>query len=573
MAKSNDFFEILNSFIESENKKGKPARDLKRRFMLLREKRISEQGLNSITEILLSNYNELKDIKEVNEMLQLISRLYNFLKKENNDNAETIQKYTKIINEININVLGNEGTNAENFSYKEIEDIIKGKIENSDELLINRNDILKILKDFNNPGKTTNSTIYNNLIKNVVIPYTENDIEGINNPNAIDVLKSLALIYKEQGDYENCQKVYNKCVELYNNKEGSKDVMEKEMQDLLKDKDEVESYTKKFNQIIEPIPANITEEHTLTEKFLSLEVDNMKDLVNGLKNAMITQRVVADIPGITLPRGKKKDILPDDYEPDDEIIDDSKNPPMPVHERIEGIQRAIAELGLTIYRIVKFKEINAENDNEVLRELESQIKDYGDYILIGIEELNISILECLKDDNKSLQIIPNEFLYDILKFKKVRDQKVQGSVIKRHTKGTFANNLIYELKGIKKLREEGLPIDTNQKERKQRNRPKKQEVIIPEQQDKILKYIEPTVQEQPKEFDRYSATMDELFVEARRLSDLLSKIRQELSEVEENKEGVLDRRTELREKMKNTLNKENEILKEIKDRLGGNPRN
>lgn len=567
MAKGINFYQLLTDYLKTEDKEKTKSIELKKQFNLLRRNGISESNLDTIRKQLMDNYDRLKDIKEINEILQLITMEYASIKKVE-DNEEIIDRLNQKINDINVSILGNNGTEMNGLSYKELEDIIKWKLEDSDENLLNRDDIINMLQKCSSSNDYNTVMKYNNLIKNVVIPYTENDIERITNPRTIGILKDLALYYMTQGDYENSKVIYEKCIELFDKLED-KEAIQEEFKKLLESKDIVKGFANKFSQIFVPLVPEIPEGSTLTDQFLSLKnVNNLSDIEKGMKENIPTERVKKVIPGVEIPRPNNpiNPVVPnngEEIEPKPNIDPDDKlNEPMTVQQKVEGIQYAIRENGFTIRKMIKFNDSKSEK-SDLLRELQSKISDYQNYILIDIEELNVSLLECLTDDTKSLQIIPNEYLSEILQFEKVRDQKIKGSVTKNHRVKTFGENLKAELDAIKKLRDEGKPIDFNRKNKKYVNKPKE------------IKPVAPTTID-PEEFDVHSATMGELIIEGKRLNDKLDILTKKFSEMKQNTEELKnearekEKEEELRKEIKDTLNKQSIVLNEIKDRMSGN---
>ena len=565
MSKGIGFQDYLKQYIEEKKyNDSNNSIDLKRKFILYRKNRISKPALDDITKKILHNYDELRDIKEINEILQLIIIEYNSIKEVNYDDPDMLDDLTKRINNINVNIFGNEGTKIGNIDYNDLLDIIKWKLNNSEELLINRDDILNILKEYSNSKNIEKIDIYNKLINDIVIPYTENEIENINNPKAIDVLKDLALIYLKQGEYKKCLETYDKCISLYDEIDD-KDAIQAEIEKLVKDQGLLTEWVEKIKQILVPIVPEIPEEKKLTKMFLSLKnIKCMNDLVSGL-NTILEDGF----------EEYKRSIVVDD----NKSITIDNNEYMTVPEKVEGIQKALDKTDLTIRKISRFNDAK-NTQSPIIEELQSTVNDYENYVLIDLKEIDVSLLECLTVDSKSLQIIPNELLFEILEFERVRDQNLNGSLRKYHVEN-FGENLIDEIKIIKKLRAENKPIDFYRnnfkyvddeiipEDKPVQPKPDEEWANTQEQEEKQeQEAVDIIVNEQIKEqeqkkIDIKTATMQELLNEANRLKNLIKEKREELERTTTNKKLV---RLELQELMK----QQDEIIKEITRKIGGN---
>lgn len=448
---NNDFYQTMENFINNEEKGLKEVSKLKRDFKRIVQNRrindtLSERKVDRVVRLILANYEQLKDFTEINEILLETIENYKYIKE--NDDSSTNLIDEKIKN-IYIEILGNPGTNSKGMNYEYLEEVIKGKIINSDEILINRDDVLSILKEQAKEGFCYDFGAYQKLINDVLISSIDNDMEEISNPKVIYVLADLANSYKVQGKPEESKNTYLKALELYN-------LMGYENEELKKDLEqnaEIEGdLSEKLNQVIDNVEVNINSDQSITDKFLNIDANSVDDLVHKLKGEEIpTIKTHRIIPGEHTRK-------PNNVNPNTPTKKIGNNYIMPANEKHEGIKEAIKKLGLTIESVRKFKELNEENDNELLRALQDKIEDYRDYVLIGIKEGNISLLECYSDTQKHIQIIQNENIHEILQFEKLRDQINGGAVPKQHRKGSFAENLTKEIADAIEKRKQGLEI-------------------------------------------------------------------------------------------------------------------
>ena len=525
--KNISLYQNLLNFINNEERSSKDARKLKKEYNLtIQERRendtLNEDRVDRIVIAILDNYDKLKDFKEINEILLRIIEDYKYIKeKEKTDNA----RIDGVIKNIYTEILGNPGTNSQGFDYSFLEEIIKGKLKNANDNLINRDDVLNILKEQAKIEFYYDFEGYQNLINNVLISYLDNDIKGVTNSKAIEVLIDLANSYRIQGKAEESKDIYLKGLELYNQMGCNNEELKKELEQGAEVEGDISEKLKKVIDNVE-----VESEQSLTDKFLSIDADSVDSLVQGLKGEKIpTIDTHKTIPGEPIKRKPK--------EPDDpnKIKKEKNNYIMPVSEKHEGIKLALKKLGLTIETIKKFKELSPENDNELLRALQDKIEDYQDYVLIGIKEGNLSLLECYSTTQKHLQIIQNENVSEILQFEKLRDQKLGGSIPKKHTAGTFAQNLTEELEQCIEKRKLGLKITDKLSRRKRKSEPRN---IEPE--EKIIKS-----EEKQNNYD--NSSLEELKEEAEYIKEQIRLKTNELIENMADKEIRKQKSQELKE--------------------------
>lgn len=530
---NNDFYQKLIDFIDNGEKNEKEVTKLKRNFKLtVQDKRkndtLSERRLDIAVKLLLANYEELKNFNGINEILLEIIDNYKYLN-EKNDPTDTM--IDEKIKNIYIEILGNPGTNSKGMDYDYLEEIIKGKMTDSDEVLINRYDVLNILKEQAKEGFCYNFDAYQKLINDVMISCIDKDIYSIRNPKVVYVLADLANSYKVQGKPEESKNVYLKALELYK----LTGCANEELKSELEHNAEMEgNLSEKLNKVIDNVEVNTNPNQSITEKFLNIDVNSVDDLVQKLKGEEVTTLQTKKIIPGEHERKKKGIKLKEHNRTGNNYI-------MPANEKHEGIKKAIKKLGLTIESVRKFKELNKENDNELLRALQDKIEDYKDYVLIGIKEGNISLLECYSDTQKHIQIIQNENIHEILQFEKLRDQINGGSVPKQHRKKSFAENLTKEIADALEKRKQGLEITDKLPKA---TRKKKDDNIKEEKRTRRPKQVKPKQVKSKKSIGKVS--LGELQVEADQIKEEIEIKKNELFENIGNKEMLKQKKTELK---------------------------
>ena len=165
---------------------------------------ISIRNLRSLIRPLIENYDSVKDLNSINEVLQTMAEDYDTSYITTERDQKSVGKEKEKVYAI---ILGNPGTTIDGMSSEYISKIIKRKL--TEEQGINRDDIMNVL-NMQAKNMYLNIEEYQKLINDSVISYLTSNQNGerFSNPKIFGVFQSLASSYKIQGDFDKVKEVY-----------------------------------------------------------------------------------------------------------------------------------------------------------------------------------------------------------------------------------------------------------------------------------------------------------------------------------------------------------------------------
>lgn len=322
-------------------------------------KKISIENLRNLINPLTENYDNIKELNSINEMIQTIIQDYDIAYIENEKDKNNLEIEKEKVHAI---ILGNPGTTIDGMSSEYISKIIKRKL--TEEEGINRDDIINIL-NMQSRNMYLDIEEYQNLINNSVISYLSynQNADKFKNPKILEVFQSLASSYKIKGDFDKVQEIYELALKI------------KTLEKTPEYEDLKESY-QKFLDFLE-----------MKRNFEDRRFDSFEDLMNSLKKKFTNDQIF--VTGTSYSSNVNTPTTSND----DNYI-------MPVKDRLEGIKILVNAL----------KKDN--NDYDIL-ECEVGQETYDGYIIFKIENTNISILEYFKEENARIFFVKNEMIDEI----------------------------------------------------------------------------------------------------------------------------------------------------------------
>ena len=245
-------------------------------------------------------------------------------------------------------------------SSEYISKIIRRKLTENDG--INRDDIINVL-NMQSKNMYLNIEEYQKLINDCVISYLTYNKNGVKflNPKIFDVFQSLASSYKIQGDFEKVKDVYEKSLKI------------KSLENTLEYKELKNNY-EKFLEFME-----------MKQNFEDRRFDNFESLMNSLttkfsKDIIFTQgKRIAQQTNQNLTTSSQSNYV------------------MPVEKKLEGFKKLVTAL----------KRYNKDYD---IIQCEVGNDAYDGYVILKIENANVSILENFNEVNARIFVVKNEMI-------------------------------------------------------------------------------------------------------------------------------------------------------------------
>ena len=320
-------------------------------------KKISIENLRTLVRPLIENYDSVKDLNSINEVLQTIAEDYDsfYFPTEKGKKSAEIEK-----EKIYATILGNPGTTIDGMPSEFISKIIKRKL--TEEYGINRDDIMNLLI-MQAKNMYLNIEEYQKLINDSVISYLTTNENGkrFSNPKIFDVFQSLAASYKVQGDFDKVKSVYEQALRI------------KSLEGNIEYKELKDNYDK-FLDFLE-----------MKRNFDDKRFDSFESLMQSLTAKFTQDKIFAQgslnysFPVPTPPQSPHSNYI------------------MPLNKKLEGFKRLVNSL---------------KRDNEDYDILECEVgKDaYDGYVIFKIENANVSILENFNEVNARIFIVKNEII-------------------------------------------------------------------------------------------------------------------------------------------------------------------
>lgn len=318
---------------------------------------ISIINLRSLINPLIKNYNSVKDLNSVNELLQTMAEDYDtsYITTEKDQSSVGKEK-----EKVYATILGNPGTTIDGMSSEYISKIIKRKL--TEEQGINRDDIMNVL-DMQAKNMYLNIEEYQKLINDSLISYLTYNSNGekFSNPKIFGVFQSLASSYKIQGNFDKVKEVYEQALRI-KSLENTQEYRE------LKNKYE------KFLDFME-----------MKRNFEDKRFDSFEDLMKSLTKKFTKDSI--------FPSGKGTSPSPN---PNSPILPHS-NYIMPVGKKLEGFRRLVNAL-------------KRNNEDYDIVECELGAEAYDGYVIFKIENANVSIFENFNEVNARIFVVKNEMI-------------------------------------------------------------------------------------------------------------------------------------------------------------------
>lgn len=402
---------LINEFVNGENLSDKEkkslASNIKRQYnMTIQELRgkgreISIQDLRSLISPLIENYEDVKEFNSLNETIQIMANDLATSPKTSEKNREEIGIEVEKIHAV---VLGNPGTSIKDMSSDYIAKIIRRKLTKADG--INRDDIINVL-NMQAENMYLDIEEYQKLINDSLISYLTHNTSGkeFSNPKILGIFESLASSYKIQGDFENAKKAYELGLRIKS--------LEKtpEYRDL-------EKNYQRFLEFIE-----------MKQNFDTKRFSSFNDLMNSLNQRFTRQKI--------FPPATQKTPLstPPTIEP--------TQPPtqpryvMPVQKKLKALE-------------VLVRALKKEDPRYDLVECEVGKDKYDGYVIIRIENSNVSIFENFNEVNARIFIVENEKIDQVKQLARNDAITIDGVEAANHLENfdNYCGNLIKKTKRL-----------------------------------------------------------------------------------------------------------------------------
>lgn len=417
--------ELVNNKELTPSEKKSLSSQIKRQYAITLKdlrcngKEISIGNLRRLIAPLIKNYESVKDLNSINEILQTMiedldtayipSKREDFeIKKEKE--KEKIKKEKEKLYAV---ILGNPGTNVDGMSSEYISKIIRRKL--TEEQGINRDDIINVLT-MQSKNMYLDIEEYQKLINDSVIEYLSTNPNGkkFSNPKVLDIFQSLASSYKIQGNFDKVKEIYEQALRI------------KTLENTPQYKDLKNNYDK-FLEFLE-----------MKSDFDDKRFDSFEDLMKSL-----TVKFTGDDIFIKGTREMPPNPLPNP--PQDIYV-------MPVEKRLEGLKSLVHSL---------------KRDDEKYDIVECEVgKDaYEGYVILKIENANVSLFENFNEENDRIYIVKNEVIDQVKQLTKNDAGHLDGVERVNHTEDfvSYCNRLISKTKRLIRKTQDGIrPLDDDE---------------------------------------------------------------------------------------------------------------
>lgn len=318
---------------------------------------ISIRNLRSLISPLIENYDSIKDLNSINEVLQTMAEDYDTSYVTTEREKKSIEKEKEKVYAI---ILGNPGTTIDGMSSEYISKIIKRKL--TEEQGINRDDIMNVL-NMQAKNMYLNIEEYQKLINDSVISYLSSNQNGerFSNPKIFEVFQSLASSYKIQGDFDKVKEVYEQALRI------------KSLENTL-EYEEFKINYEKFLDFME-----------MKRNFEDKRFDSFEDLMKSLTTKFTKDNIFTHGNGNSSSPNSNTPTLP------------HNNYVMPVEKKLEGFKRLVNAL-------------KRHNEDYDIVECEVGKEAYDGYVIFKIENANVSILENFNEVNARIFVVKNEMI-------------------------------------------------------------------------------------------------------------------------------------------------------------------
>lgn len=406
---------VSNDELTKSQKKSLASQIKKQYAITLRDlrykgKEISIGNLRSLIKPLIENYESVKDLNSINEILQTMTEDLDTAYIPSQREGIGIDKEKEKLYAV---ILGNPGTNIDGMSSEYISKIIRRKL--TEEHGINRDDIMNVLT-MQSKNMYLNIEEYQKLINDSIIDYLSTNPNGdkFSNPKVFDVFQSLASSYKIQGNFDKVKEIYEQALRI------------KTLADTPQYRDLKNNY-EKFLEFLE-----------MKSDFDDKKFDSFEDLMKSL---------TVKFTGDDIFTKGTKGISPNP----------SPNPPqdsyaMPVEKKLEGLRRLVRSL---------------RRDDEEYDIVECEVgKDaYEGYVILKIENANVSLFENFNEENARIYIVKNEMIDQVKPLAKNDAGDLDGVERVNHTEdfGGYCKRLISKTKKLIRETQVGIrPLDDDE---------------------------------------------------------------------------------------------------------------
>ena len=315
---------------------------------------ISLDNLKKLINSLIEDYDKIKDIETINEIIQIMVEDYSSLSSLFDKQKLNIEKDIENIYKV---ILGNPGTSIDGMSSDYISKIIRLKL--TEENGINRDDIMNVLVM---QGKNMYIDIdeYQKLINDSVISYLTNNKNGekFSNSKIIKILQNLAASYKVQGNYDKVKEIYEQALRI-KSLENTSDYIE---------------LNKNYEEFIEFIE--------MEKDFDANKFDSFDDLMNSLQKTFTSEDIF--VKGSQEHNSRSN-----------ASSHSNSNYIMPIESKLAGFE----------YLVNFLKNMDESYD---LLECDIGKGIYNGYVIFKIQGANISILENFATEiNEAMFIVNN----------------------------------------------------------------------------------------------------------------------------------------------------------------------
>lgn len=336
------------------------ASNIKKQFgITIRElkrngKEISIENLRNLIKPLIENYDSVKDLNSINEVLQTMAENYT----TSHMTTEKDKKMAEIEQEkVYAIILGNPGTNIDGMPSEYISKIIKRKLTEEDG--INRDDIMNVLI-MQAKNMYLDIEEYQKLINDSVMECLASAENGkkFSNPKIFKVFQDFATSYKIIGNFDKVKEVYEQALEI------------KSLENTTEYNELKDSY-EKFLDFLE-----------MKRNFEEKKFDSFESLMKSLKTKFTQDNIfISGNKGYSFPNPNPPTIPHSSYV-------------MPVEKKLEGFKRLVDAL---------------KKDDRSYDIVECEVgKDaYDGYVIFKIENANVSILENFNEVNARVFIVKN----------------------------------------------------------------------------------------------------------------------------------------------------------------------
>ena len=415
-----ELLNLINTFVNtteaSEKAKRSLASSIKKHYNItMHELKVNGismriENLRSLISPLMKNYETIKNYNSINEVMQTMAEDLDTLEVSSDKEKCNVEKE---VDDIYITILGNPGTTTKGMSSEYISKVIKGKLAKTDGF--NKDDVLNVLT-MQSQNMYLNIEDYQKLINDSVVSHLTNNPKDkqFSNPKILGIFESLAASFKVQRDFEKAKAAYEQGLSVK----------------LLENTSEYRELQEKYETFLEYLD--------MKNNFEDKRFNSFQSLMQSLEKTFTNDDIFTKGHNEHSPKTKTKPTTPsDDYV-------------MPIELRLKGIKSLLTEL-------------QKIDENIDILECEVGKDAYEGYVILKLNNTNISIFENFTDPHARVFIVKNEAIEQIKPLAKNGALRVEGAEGRNHIRNfkNYCENLKESAFKLIDETTQGISIDDN----------------------------------------------------------------------------------------------------------------